>query len=119
MLNQIVLVGNIGNDPDSFFTSEGTQIASFSLAFNCSKKSTGWVKCSCFGRTAEIATTFLHKGARIAVQGTLDQHHWNAEDGSPRSSFQINCQQLEFIKTDGRGFKEEENSTKKDDEVPF
>jgi len=119
MLNQIVLVGNIGNDPDSFFTSEGTQIASFSLAFNCSKKSTGWVKCSCFGRMAEIAVKFLHKGARIGVQGTLDQHHWTGEDGSARSSFQINCQQLEFIKIDGLGFKEEENSTKKDDEVPF
>ena len=119
MLNQIVLVGNLGNDPDSFFTSEGTQIVSFSLAFNCSKKSTGWVKCSCFGRTAEIAVKFLHKGARIGVQGTLDQHHWTAEDGSPRSSFQINCQQLEFIKTDGRGFEEGKEKEIEPEQVPF
>ena len=119
MLNQIVLVGHLGNDPDSFFTSEGTQISSFSLAFSCPKNVTGWVKCSCFGRIAEIATKFLHKGAKVAISGQLNEHYWKADDGTQRSSFQITCQQLEFIKTDGRGFKEGENSTKKDDEVPF
>jgi single-strand DNA-binding protein len=119
MLNQIVLVGNIGNDPDSFFTPEGTQIASFSLAFTCSKKATGWVKCSCFGRTAEIAVKFLHKGARIGVQGTLDQHHWTGDDGSPRSSFQINCNQLEFIKTDGRGFEAQKEGEPEAEVIPF
>ena len=119
MLNQIVLVGHLGIDPSNFFTSDGTQIASFSLAFNCSKQSTGWVKCSCFGRMAEIATTFLHKGAKCAVSGTLDQHHWTAEDGSARSSFQINIQQLEFIKTDGRGFEEGKEKEGEPEQVPF
>ena len=117
MLNHVVLVGNLGNDPDTFFTSEGTQIASFSLAFNGSKKSTNWIKCSCFGRMAEIATKFLHKGARICVQGTLDQHHWTGEDGSPKSSFQMNVHQIEFVRTDGRGFSEAKEG--QPEEVPF
>jgi single-strand DNA-binding protein len=116
MLNQIILVGNLGADPEVFYSSEGNQVTNFNLAFTGSKKSTGWIKVTCFNRLAEIASTYLHKGARVGVQGMLDQHHWNAEDGTPRSSFQILAHNVEFIKTDGRGFKEGQPAG---EEVPF
>ena len=60
MLNQTVLTGNLGQDPEIFFTSEGDPIAKFSLAFKSSKKKTSWIKVACFGRLAEITEKHLH-----------------------------------------------------------
>ena len=48
MLNSVVLAGNLGNDPDIHFNSEGEPIASFNLAFRAGKKKTGWIKVTCF-----------------------------------------------------------------------
>ena len=48
MLNTCVLAGNLGNDPEVHFNSEGEPIASFNLAFRAGKKKTGWIKVTCF-----------------------------------------------------------------------
>jgi len=118
MLNHCILTGNLGDDPLTHFTPEGLAIASFSIAFSTShkKKTPNWIKVSCFGKLAEVAGQYLHKGARIGVVGALDQHKWQGDDGQTRSTFQIIASTIEFIKTDGRGFKNGEPS---DDEVPF
>jgi single-strand DNA-binding protein len=115
MLNQTVLTGNLGADPEVFYSSEGSPIASFNLAFRASKKKTGWIKVVCFSRLAEVAEKYLHKGARIGIIGTLDQQKWENEEGVMRTSFQLIANSLEFIKTDGRGFEE----GKPDDDIPF
>lgn len=104
MLNQTVLTGNLGQDPEIFFTSEGDPIAKFSLAFKGSKKKTCWIKVVCFKRLAEIVEKYLHKGARIGIIGNLDENKWETDEGIQKSSFQLLCNSLEFIKTDGRGF---------------
>lgn len=118
MLNYCVLTGNLGDDPSSHYTPEGLAVSHFNIAFNSStkKKTANWIKVSCFGKLAEIATTYLHKGARIAVVGILDQNKWTTDDGQTRSTFQIIANTIEFIKTDGRGFKGGEATN---DEVPF
>jgi len=110
MLNNCILTGNLGADPEVFYSSEGDPVATFNLAFKSSKKKTGWIKVSCFRRLAEITERCLHKGARIAVIGTLDQQKWENSEGVMLSSFQLIGNSLEFIKTDGRGFGEEQNS---------
>jgi single-strand DNA-binding protein len=84
MLNQTVLTGNLGNDVSVFFTSEGKPVAILNLAFNLSKKKTGWIKVVCFNRLAEIAEQYLKKGDRIGVIGTLDQQRWQNEKGLKR-----------------------------------
>ncbi len=53
----------------------------------------------CFQRLAEVAEQYLHRGARVAVMGTLDQMEWEGEDGQKRNGFQLIAQSLEFIKT--------------------
>jgi single-strand DNA-binding protein len=116
MLNETILTGNLGADPEVFYSSEGNPVASFNLAFQSSKKKTCWIKVVAFQKLADICGQYLHKGARIAVIGTLDQNKWQGEDGQNRSTFQIIANSLEFIKTDGRGFKEGAQS---EDEVPF
>ena len=116
MLNQTILTGNLGADPEMFYSSEGNPVSSFNLAFKASKKKTGWIKVVCFQKLAEIAEKYLHKGARIGIIGTLDQQKWETDEGATRSSFQLLANSLEFIKTDGRGFEEGETGS---DEVPF
>ena len=116
MLNQCILTGNLGADPDVFYNPEGNPVTSFNIAFQSSKKKTGWIKIVCFQKLAEIASTYLHKGARIAVTGVLDNHKWQGDDNIPRNTFQIIASSIEFIKTDGRGFKDGEVTM---DDVPF
>jgi len=116
MLNQCVLTGNLGADPEVFYNPEGNPVTSFNLAFQSTKKKTGWIKVVCFQKLAEIASTYLHKGARIAIVGILDQHKWQDNEGQNRSTFQVIANSVEFIKTDGRGFKD---GKAPDDDVPF
>jgi len=115
MLNNCILTGNLGADPEVFYSSEGNPVATFNIAFRSSKKKTGWIKCIAFSKLAEVTEKYLHKGARIGVVGTLDQQKWETDEGVQRSSFQLICNSLEFIKTDGRGFEEGPDG----DEVPF
>jgi single-strand DNA-binding protein len=116
MLNSCILTGNLGADPEVFYSSEGEPIATFNLAFKSSKKSkTGWIKITCFRRMAEVAEKYLHKGARIGIVGTLDQQRWESDEGVQRSSFQLIANSLEFIKTDGRGFEEGQS----DEDIPI
>jgi len=106
MLNNCILTGNLGADPEIFYSSEGEPIATFNLAFQSSKKKTGWIKVTCFRKLAEVSEKFLHRGARIAIIGYLDQQKWETDEGIQRSSFQLIANSIEFIKTDGRGFEE-------------
>jgi single-strand DNA-binding protein len=113
MLNQLILTGNLGNDPEIFFGSEGDPVTSFSLAFKSGREKTGWLKCVCFNKNAEIAEKYLHSGARIAVVGYLQQSKWKTNEGESRSSFEMIVNSIEFIKTDGRGFED------RNDKQPF
>ena len=61
MLNQTVLTGNLGADPEVFYSSEGHPVATFNLAFRVAKKKTGWIKVVCFGKLAELAEKHLHR----------------------------------------------------------
>jgi len=115
-MNQCILTGNMGADPEIFYSSEGDPIASFNLAFRSSNKKneTSWIKVTCFKKLAEICETYLHKGAKIAISGTLHQDKWE-KDGEKRSTFKLIANNIEFIKTDNRGFEEGQESN----DVPF
>ena len=106
MLNVCILTGNLGADPEIFYTSEGKPVATFKLAFKSSQKKTCWIKVTAFNKLAGIVQNHLHKGARIAVVGTLDRQTYETDEGGSRSTFQIIANSIEFIKTDGRGFEE-------------
>ena len=110
-MNTTVLTGNLGADPESFFSDSGTQVVSFSMAFRSTKdKTDNWVKITCFNKTAEIAEKYLHKGARIGITGMLDQDKWETNEGESRSTLKLIANSIEFIKTDGRGFEGQEET---------
>ena len=115
MLNSVVLAGNLGGDPEIHFSTEGEPIASFNLAFRAGKNKTGWIKVTCFKRLSEICEKHLHKGAKIAASGVLDHSQWETNEGVKRSAIQMIANNIEFIRTDGRGFEEGKNQ----DDTPF
>jgi len=122
-MNYIFVTGNLGDDPKSFFSPEGNQIVTFDLAFRSGKDKTSWIRVSCFKKLAELSVKYLHKGARIGVVGRLDQTKWTTEDNQQRTSFRLIANQIEFIKTDRRGFEEnqqpEDISAQHEGDVPF
>ena len=105
-MNNTVLTGNLGRDPETIFTQDGMQVTTFSIAFRSIKDKSNWIKVACFKKTAELAEKHLHKGARVGVIGILDEESWESDNGK-RSKIKIIANSIEFIKTDGRGFKEE------------
>ena len=122
-MNHCIVTGNLGNDPKSFFTPDGYPIASFDIAIRSGKDKTCWIKIATFDKVAELAMKHLHKGARVGVAGRLDQNKWTGEDNLPKMTYRIIANQIEFIKTDGRGFEKdqqpEDASAQHDPDVPF
>jgi len=116
-MNQCILTGNLGADPELRYSQNGDPIATFNMAFKLSKERTGWIKITCFGKTAEVAETYLHKGAKILLSATLDHNKWENDEGQQRSTIQLIANRIEFIKTDGRGFEGGHNDDNND--VPF
>lgn len=128
MLNACVLLGNLGADPELFYSTNGSPVASFPLAFQSAKDRTGWIKVTCFGSLAEVAQQYLHKGARIGVSGSLDQQKWQTDEGENRSSFRLIARSIDFVKTNGQGFQDNqpnlvsegpENLPSDSEELPF
>ena len=115
MINTCILTGNLGADPEVFYSSEGNPVATLNIAFKSGKDKTSWIKVVAFKKLAEIVEKYLHKGARIGIVGTLDQQKWETDEGVQRSSFQLIANSIEFIKTDGRGFEEGQDN----DGTPF
>ena len=122
-MNHCIVSGNLGNDPKSFFTPDGLPISSFDIAIKSGKDKTSWIRVATFDKLAELAVKHLHKGARIGVAGRIDQNKWTGDDGQQRTTYQIIASQLEFIKTDGRGFdqsqRHDDASAPPDDDVPY
>jgi single-strand DNA-binding protein len=117
-MNIVILSGNLGDDPVSKYTTEGMHIVQFSMAFSSNKKKTGWIKVSCFDKIADVAVKYLHKGARIAVTGQIDQDKWTTDNNETRTTIKLIAKGIDFIKTDGRGFDNTKDNGNADD-IPF
>ena len=72
MINNCTLTGNIGADPEIFYNSEGNPVTSFNIAFQSSKKKTGWIKVVCFQKLAEIASIYEAYDLEKAKKYLLD-----------------------------------------------
>jgi single-strand DNA-binding protein len=97
MLNLCIITGNLGQDPEIHYSSDGNPIASLNLAFKSGKDKTSWIKVTCFNKLAEISEQYLHKGAKITVVGSLDQEKWE-KDGSTRTGYKLIANSIEFVK---------------------
>lgn len=88
-VNKVILLGNVGKDPEVKFTPSGTALAKFSLATNERFKGkdgqwaekTEWVNITAWAKLAEIAGEYLKKGSKCYVEGRLETQKWEGKDG--------------------------------------
>ena len=101
-LNKVMLLGNLGSDPETRFSTGGTAITNFNIATTRRwrdqrseewREETDWHRVVCFGRNAEIASEYLSKGRQVYVEGDLRTSSWE-RDGQRRERTEIHVQQL-------------------------
>lgn len=108
--NKIIIVGNLGRDPELRYTPQGTPVCTFSIATNERRKDKSgaqqevvtWFKITAWGRQAEVAAQYLAKGRPAYVEGRLRVEEWADREGKPRHSFEVHMTDLQLISS-GRG----------------
>lgn len=109
--NKIILVGNLGRDPELRYTPQGTPVCSFSLATNEKRKDrntgenqdlTTWFRVTLWGRQAETASQYLTRGKPVYIEGRLRVEEWTDRDGKARHTLEVNATDMQFI-GGGRG----------------
>jgi len=110
MVNKVILVGNLGRDPEMRSTQGGQPIASFSVATSRKFKDkegnrqeqTEWHNVVCFGRQAEVAGQYLTKGKMIYVEGRLQTRSWDdKESGKKQYKTEIVCENFQMLGSRG------------------
>ncbi len=96
-VNKVILVGRLGRDPETRYTSSGQAVSNFSLATDETykdrngerQKRTEWHKIVVWGKQAEIAQQYLKKGSLIYVEGRIQTRQWDDREGQKRTSYEI------------------------------
>ncbi|RLC71681.1 MAG: single-stranded DNA-binding protein [Chloroflexi bacterium] len=108
-LNKIMVIGNLGTDPEMRFTPSGTPVTTFRLATNRffttpqgeRKRETEWFDVIARDKQAESCNQFLSKGQRVYVEGRLRTRSWEGQDGKTRFRVEIHASRVIFL--DRRG----------------
>lgn len=103
--NKIILVGNLGRDPELRYTPQGDAVCNFSIATNEKKKDksgefqdvTTWFKVTLWGRQAETASKYLSKGRPVYIEGRLQLEEWTDRDGKERTTLGVRATDMQFI----------------------
>jgi len=138
MFHTIILIGNLGRDPEMRYTPSGQAVTSFPVASNRQYtgsdgqtiKETIWFRISTWGKSAESCNNNLQKGSRVLVEGRLipDQDTggprvYTRQDGTPASSFEISASTVRFLSPRGdsqAGASSDEGATPVDEsDIPF
>ena len=110
MLNKILLIGNVGQDPEMRYTPSGTAVTSFSLAVNHrytpkdgeKQEETEWFDITTWNRLAEVCNEYVHKGMKVYVEGRVKANEWTGKDGQPRFRNEVIAQTVTFLNSHQR-----------------
>ena len=112
-VNKVILVGNLGNDPEVRYMPNGNAVANLSIATSESWKDqqgqlqekTEWHKVTMYRRLAEIAGEYLKKGSQIYLEGKLQTRKWQDQQGNDRYTTEVIADQLQMLggKNEGGG----------------
>ena len=109
-INKVILIGNLGADPETRAMPSGTSVANLRIATSESwrdkqsgeqQERTEWHRVALFGRLAEIATEYLRKGSQVYIEGSLRTRKWQDKQGVERYSTEIIGNELQML--GGRG----------------
>ncbi|HUD71366.1 MAG TPA: single-stranded DNA-binding protein [Dongiaceae bacterium] len=104
-VNKVILVGNLGRDPEVRYTQGGSPVANFTLATNeawtdkagAKQEKTEWHRVVAWGKMAEIARDHLGKGKQVYIEGSLQTRQWEDRDGNKRSTTEIKAGRLVLL----------------------
>ncbi|MEM7432051.1 MAG: single-stranded DNA-binding protein [Pseudomonadota bacterium] len=109
-INKVIVVGNLGGDPETRYMPSGGAVTNLTVATNESwkdkqtgeqKERTEWHKVAMFGRLAEIAAEYLRKGSQVYIEGKLRTRKWQDRDGNDRWTTEIIADEMQML--GGRG----------------
>ncbi|MBF0121218.1 MAG: single-stranded DNA-binding protein [Desulfobacterales bacterium] len=104
-LNKVILIGNLGKDPEVRYSQSGLAVANFSLATtdfitgkNGEKENrTEWHKIVAFGKLGETCANYLSKGKQVYIEGRLQTRDWQDKDGNKRTTTEIVASQMVLL----------------------
>ncbi len=104
-LNKVMIIGNLGGEPEMRFTPNGNPVTSFSVATNRvyntpegeRKEETEWFNIVTWNKTAETCNQFLTKGQRVYVEGRLHTRTWEGQDGQKHSRVEVIANRVIFL----------------------
>jgi single-strand DNA-binding protein len=111
-VNKVILVGNLGADPESRTTNSGTVVATLRLATTERTKErdsgnwtdhTEWHRVVCFGKVAENVTRYLKKGRQIYIEGKIRTRKWQDKDGNDKYTTEVIADNVQFLGGGGGG----------------
>lgn len=108
-LNKIIVIGNLGGEPEMRFTPSGRPVTSFNVATNWRyttadgerKEETEWFNVVTWGKLAEQCNQFLNKGRLVYVEGRLHSHSWDGQDGQKHFRNEIIANSVSFLDRQG------------------
>lgn len=131
-VNKVILVGNLGQDPESRFTPQGTAVTNLSIATNETWKNqngepqdrTEWHRIVMYGKMAETAAEYMKKGQMVYVEGRLETNEWEDQNQVKRKTTQVRCDNFTMLGRRQEGSQITENAGSEqvessDDDIPF
>jgi single-strand DNA-binding protein len=110
-INKVILIGNLGRDPETRYAQSGSAVTKFSVATSESWRDrasgeqqdrTEWHNVVCFQRLAEIAGEYLRKGSKVYIEGSLSTSSWE-QDGQKRYRTEVIARDLQMLDSRGGG----------------
>jgi single-strand DNA-binding protein len=112
-VNKVILVGNLGKDPETRYMPNGDQVTNITVATSEQwkdknsgeqKEATEWHRVVFFRRLAEIAGQYLKKGSQVYIEGRLRTRKWQGQDGQDRYTTEIHADEMKMLgKREGQG----------------
>lgn len=134
-VNKVILIGNLGADPEVRYTPSGTAVANFRIATSeqwTNKdgekgERTEWHKIVAWGRLGEVCGEYLHKGRQVYIEGKLQTKAWEDRDGNKRYTTEVIAYIMQMLGPAGKGgtsemderLTQEEPVTVPEDDIPF
>jgi single-strand DNA-binding protein len=111
-INKVILVGNLGGDPEVRYTASGSAVTNINMATSESwrdkqsgemQERTEWHRVVMFGKLAEIAGEYLKKGRQVYVEGKLQTRKWQGQDGQDRYTTEVVANEMQMLGGGGQG----------------
>ena len=118
-MNKILVIGNLGSDPEMRYTPNGNAVTSFSVATNRryktsdgeTREETEWFRVNAWNRLGETCNQYLQRGSKVYVEGTLTSGAYLSNDGDPRASLDIRATEVRFLDSRNSGPSNSPNET--------